>query len=627
MTASSHDNAKQPLAVMADDADINVEAASSSITPSPGESPIRVIAEGDIDNYDDDDLPLDDLATAAGSLGQSAALASIRGFCRLPKGLTWGCAMRTLFFDAVPIFINQMIFFIQQSVTLAFVGQRLGVDLLAGFAIAMSLFNVCGMSITIGFLSGLDTLCSQAYGRDPSGKELCPILHRGIWVSMVFTLPIIVFFFASQPLLVFLFGTSVGEAAGTFLRHMPAYLLINTVCYALQRAMLAHQAAHLSLIATTASTVACPFANYYFVVDSVAGAAWALTVSAAVNTGVLAALAAWHRDSQLRRWPGSTWKQYVEVVLSVADIKVMCAVGFPAMVAVCAEWWSFEILMLSVAVYGPILADSFSVALNIVLVLVAAPNGVGTASSIRLGNALGANQPSVAAAWRRISILANGVIAAFDATMLIVFGGYAVTLFTPDAEVIHTLTQGLPIIALLHIFDCTQTSQQGIYRGAKEQRAAAKITLSCLWLVGLPLSAVLIFFAPMRFKFIAAVSGFCIGLCSVNVLLFVRGRGWNWRKKARAASHRQHDEQAAAEEAEAQRRAAATSQQLIVVVITNGDSEKHPHALSTQATIMTLAVEGASDVELQRDESSSSYGGSADEGAVLITASSNLQRR
>jgi MATE family multidrug resistance protein len=441
--------------------------------------------------------------------------------------------------DTVPVSLNMVVFFITQACTLAFVGHRLGSTLQAAFSIALSVFNVTGMSLAIGFVSSLDTLCSQAYGRDPTGKSLVPIMHRGIWLALLLCVPIILLFLGSESLLVAAFGAELGEPAAVFLRAMPVYLISNTIGYGIQRGLQAHQAAHLSLGSSVVALVACPFANYYLTTGSTAGAALAATVTNIVGTSATAVLAALHPTSKIGAWPGvgRGWRGYVSEVFPNREVMFdVLRIGFPALAACCAEWWAFEFMLLNVSQYGAITADTFSIAMNITIILIATPAGCASAASARLGNALGANRPIEASMWRRLSLVVNCGVAVVDGLFIVLAGSNLARVFTSDDDVLLCFKGAVPMLALMHGLDCVQTSCQNVFRGAGEQHTAARISLVALWIVGLPISVTLTHFASPSLRLPAALLGFSIGLLVIAGWLHKHSASWDWHAKAIKAS-------------------------------------------------------------------------------------------
>ena len=464
-----------------------------------------------------------------------------------PEGLlrAWPAVLRLLAKDAYPIATNLLIFFLTQAITLAFVGKRLGTDLQAGFAVALSVFNVCGMSICIGFLSGLDTLCSQSIGRDPSGRELPALVHRGVVVGVLLTLPIIALFFAIEPALVWGFGATLGHNAAVLLRCMPVYIVSNTLQYGLQRPFQAHQAAHLSLYAGAAMLAICPVANALLTVESAGlpGAAAAVTVTNVCGTLLTVGLALLHPESKIRGLPAGmasrSLAEYRRVVFDPA-VREVFAVSLPALASVCADWWAFEVLLLSVARYGPLLADTFSVTFSILVLMICSPAGAASAAGARIGNALGADQPVVAEAWTRVAFVVNTAFALVDGTLLYLLGGRVVGIYTSDARVIALFTFALPAIMLMHGMDSLSSCCQNAFRGAGRQALAARISLGTLWGIGLPLSIALTLLAPNdTLRFPMALGGFAVGL-AVTAALCARDikLHWDWAALAHAAHHK-----------------------------------------------------------------------------------------
>lgn len=462
-----------------------------------------------------------------------------------PTSASPSAIVRQVVVEGTPIALSLLVFFVFLSISLAYVGQRLGSDLQAAFAIASSIFCVVGMSLCIGFLTCVDTLGSQSYGRDPTGRELPVILHRAIWITFGITIPVLfVFFFAAEPVMVSVFGAKLGRPAAEFLRNMPLYLFMNSIGYGLQRALTVQKAAHLSTVSMAVQTATCPIAHHFLTVDSIAGPAWAMGLSVACGTLTAVLLAAFHPASKLNKWP----RPYFSSVFDPKETREMFALGMHAMAAVCSEWWAFELLLLGCARYGAVLADSMSVAFSILCLAIACPSAVGTVCSINIGNCLGANQPLEARAWLNVarSLIFTFVVA--DTVVLLLFCEPLARLFSTDSNVVTVLSGGLPPIVFMHFWDILQNVQQQVYRGVGEQRAGARLSLLSMWGIGLP-AAIFCAFATQHmsatWQFGSSMIGFSTGLVAAGAMLYRGSNKWDWHGKAAEASRAQEQQQAA----------------------------------------------------------------------------------
>ena len=436
----------------------------------------------------------------------------------------------TLLRNALPASGASLLYFAAQQILLMFVGHHLTPTEMAQYVVGISVFNVAGLSLALGFGGALDTLFSQAYGRLRVGEEtqtaveMGVIAQRGLLLATCLCFPIIIFFYAIGPLLSHFFG-EIGAGAAVFLRYMPPYLLLVTLSSVFHKAFNAQGRTEMMMLAYLACVVVSFPLAYLLSPFGLPGCAAALSGSTVVLFAVSVALGFFHPVSLLHR--GAKWP-LDPLTLQRRPIKEHCKIGFASTVAVCAEWWAFEVLNLTVVRLGPIATDAFNIAYSITACMWAiGAAGTSTAAGVATGNAIGAGEPMLARAYARLSLVLVCCGWGVDIVLLAVFHRAIFFAYTSSPEVLQQL-QGIVVwMCLHHIGDATQFVFQGICRGIGRQAQVARICLVGLWLVALPTS--LLFSRVLGLGLHGVFSGFALGLLLVLVpVLFLYLRSIDW---------------------------------------------------------------------------------------------------
>lgn len=172
--------------------------------------------------------------------------------------------------------------------------------------------------------------------------------------------------------------------------------------------------------------------------------------------------------------------------------------------------------------------------------------GMAAASATRVGNELGAGNPTAAARAALVSTLATLFLSSSAASAL--FGARAAwaRLFTSDAAVLEAARVVLPWTAAAVVGDGVNGALGGCVRGAGRQESAALLNVFFYWALGIPAAALL------AFKFDQGVRGLWVGLaattvvqcCAMATLVF----RFDWSKEAEAAKARVEKSSSAEEE-------------------------------------------------------------------------------
>jgi MATE family multidrug resistance protein len=186
------------------------------------------------------------------------------------------------------------------------------------------------------------------------------------------------------------------------------------------------------------------------------------------------------------------------------------------------EFGAFGAIALLMGTLGTIEVAAHQIAINIAALTFMVPLGVGSASAVLVGRAVGREAPDDA---RRAAVASLGVGVGFmmtSAAVMLLFPGALAGLYTDLSDVLVLATTLIPIAGAFQIFDGTQAVSAGTLRGLGDTRVPMLIGLVGFWLIGLPVSAVLGFWAGLGP--IGLWWGLVAGLGVVAFLLLARMR-------------------------------------------------------------------------------------------------------
>ena len=430
--------------------------------------------------------------------------------------LAWPCVISSVAGQLFPL------------VSLIFTGHIGPGVYLDGTGLALSFANVTGTSFIIGFSSGMDTLCSQAYG----GKNYRLVgvyFQRAILLSLLVCFPIWALWLNAESILILLHqDVTVAAIAGKYLRILcvakPAVILFILSTKFLQTQNVVVPTIFLTGLGNVVN-IGC---HYLFVIHlgfGVEGSAISISLaywSLAIMYVVYIRCSSLYHTS----WPGWTidsfqgWLHY-------------CKYGIPGMIMMCLEWWTFEIGYLVIggtSAHPKVEIGIYSIMFNVSSQLFSVPIGFTVAATVRIGNLLGANNPDLA---RKVSYLCLSIIIVIGINFsvgIFLLKSYLPLLFTRDECIIAGAASTLFITAIYENIDGFQLLASGILKGCGRQGIASIINLLAYQLIALPLAISLSIVLKMD------TMGYWIGIASAiavqGFLFFLLVLCTNWRKVA-----------------------------------------------------------------------------------------------
>lgn len=216
-----------------------------------------------------------------------------------------------------------------------------------------------------------------------------------------------------------------------------------------------------------------------------------------VGCGVASAICAWlgaimamlwvwrapaYRATQpFRNWIAPHWSTQ----------KQLLKLGLPIGLAFLVEVSAFSGVALLLARLGNTTVAAHQIALNLTAMMFMIPMGLGSALTVRVGQALGAGDTAQARYIGHTGLLMGLAIAA-SGGLLLSLGGHALSgLYTSDMPVRELAASLMVFAAVFQLFDASQAILSGILRGYKLTRGPMVAYILAFWLVGLPLGYLL----------------------------------------------------------------------------------------------------------------------------------------
>lgn len=201
-------------------------------------------------------------------------------------------------------------------------------------------------------------------------------------------------------------------------------------------------------------------------------------------------------------------------------IKKILRLGIPSGFQSFFEIGAFSFAAVMVGWIGKNALAAHQIALNVASITYMVVLGFSVASSIRVGNFVGAKDVSQTRRAGFSAILLGISAMIFFALVIIIFNSLIPTFYVKELDVISIASKLLIIAAMFQIFDGTQAVALGSLRGLTDVKIPTLLTFTSYWVISLP-SAYL-----LAFKFNYGVEGIwfglLIGLAVTAVLLTFR---------------------------------------------------------------------------------------------------------
>ncbi|XP_065848301.1 protein DETOXIFICATION 54 [Euphorbia lathyris] len=436
--------------------------------------------------------------------------------------------LKELWGMALPVTAAHLMAFFRSVVSVMFLG-RLGSLELAGGALSIGFTNITGYSVLVGLASGLEPVCSQAYG-SKNWELLSLSLQRMILILLIAIIPISLLWINLESIM-----NSMGQdreitaMAATYCIYSLPDLLTNTLLQPLRVFLRSQQVTKPIMYCSLLAVIFHVPLNYMLVVVMKLGVPGVAMASVVTNMNMVVLMVGyvwWVSGRWEMRWTGG-------IGGVCGGVGPLMKLAVPSCLGICLEWWWYEIV---IVMAGYLANPKLAVAATGILIqttsmMYTVPMALAGCVSARVGNELGAGKPYKAKLAAMVALGCAFFIGIINVTWTIILRERWAGLFTKDTSLKHLVASVLPIIGLCELGNCPQTTGCGILRGTARPAVGARINLGSFYFVGTPVAVGLAFglnvgFAGLWFGLLSAQVA-----CAVSILYVVLVRT-DWEHEA-----------------------------------------------------------------------------------------------
>jgi len=253
------------------------------------------------------------------------------------------------------------------------------------------------------------------------------------------------------------------------------------------------------------------------------GSALATTLTRYTGLAVLLLVARHDLRPMLRPWRREA--------LRAGPLARTFRLGLPIGAQNSVEFTTFAAISVFAGWFGAEAVSGHQVAINLASLMFMVPLGVGSASSVLVGHAIGEQDMPHARRVAASALLAGAGYMVFSACVLLAIPGMLAGAYTSVPGVVAVAAALIPIAGVFQVFDGLQVVAAGVLRGAGDTRAPLVSNVMGFWLVGMPVSLWLGFRAGAGVQ--GLWWGFVAGLAAVAAFLVLRVRSLLSRPVAR----------------------------------------------------------------------------------------------
>ena len=436
----------------------------------------------------------------------------------------WRRELRTMLALAIPVVLSELGWMAQGVVDTIMVG-KLGPAAIGAVAVGNAVYYTPSL-FGIGLLLGLDTLVSQAYGRNDH-DDCHHWLAQGVYLACIATPPLmIIIAAASYGFARFGITPEVAGLAGGYLRILNFGTLPLLLYGGTRRYLQAVGQVRVITVTLIIANLLNWFGNWVLIYGKLGLPALGVNGSAIstclARVGMAVALIgfAWRYERNRGHPLFRHWARP-----SLLKIRQLMRLGAPAAGQIVLEVGAWNGATFAAGWLNPVALATHSIALNYASVTYMVPLGMSAAAAVSVGHAVGAGDPRRA---RRAGWLALALGTGFMVLAAIVFllaPRPLISLYTRDPRVLAEGPALLYVAAAFQIFDGIQTVSTGALRGLGETRVPMIANFVGYWVLGLPLGLTLCF--ALHWGVYGLWIGLTLALVVIASTLLLR-----WRKES-----------------------------------------------------------------------------------------------
>lgn len=400
---------------------------------------------------------------------------------------------------------------------------RLGADVLAAVAVGGSVWML-GFTLCLGILMSISPIVSRLFGAGD-----LPLVGRyvrqGMWLGLMLGTTILILARAyAEPVLAFI-GIDPGFRDLTvgyvkaIMFGMPAIAMFLVFRFTTEGIGMTRPIMYTSLFSLGCNV----FGNWVLMYGNLGAPALG-----AVGCGLSSAITIWLMTTGLGVYV-YLHPRYrpLDIFVKLAPVrgpilKEMLTLGIPIAVMITAESGLFSAVAILIGTIDAQTAAAHQIAINFASTMFMIPLALSSATTVRVGHALGAGDLDAARFRGWIGITASAVFMTCAALFLLTFRDAVVGLYTDDGTVQRIALSLLLMATFFQVADGIQIGAAGALRGYKDTRVPMVINTFAYWVLAFPLAylAAVTYRAPPHYIW----AGFVLGISVAAVMLTLRYR-------------------------------------------------------------------------------------------------------
>jgi MATE family multidrug resistance protein len=420
---------------------------------------------------------------------------------------------------AAPLVVGQLLSMLMNVIDTMLGGQH-GAHTLAAVAVGSAVWSIVWI-VCLGLLFAIPPNVAQ---RDGAGRrdEIAGLLSQGLWIAWTIG---VLLFFAVRSAGVLLTAMQVDpslHANATAMLNAAAYgapalatfLTLRFFCEGLGHTRPTLYFSLFGVVALLPLGYGLIFGRFGFSEHGAEGAGMALAVALWLQAiGIALFVFGSSRFADLQLLRGFTRPRWV-------PIRDLLKLGLPIAVMILMEGSLFVIAALLIGSLGANAIASHQIAINIASITFMVPLGIGMATTVRVGNAVGAGDAQRARQAATAGLLLAIVVQLISASVLALFARQLAGMYTTDLVVAGLAAQLIVIAAVFQFSDGLQVVAASALRGLKDARVPAFLTAVAYWGIGMTLGWYYAFTAERGAP--GMWLGLIAGLTAAAVLLLAR---------------------------------------------------------------------------------------------------------
>lgn len=384
--------------------------------------------------------------------------------------------------------------------------ESLSSEYIAAKSLAGIFMMITGYTVNVAIGAAMDTLCAQAYG---AGKlhEMGIFFQTGILLFALAFVPVAIISYFCVDILVLLgqrhdIAVLARNLVLFMLPSLPFHIVNALLCKILQGQNIIKPMVYAGIVGNIVHDVLI----YVLMFHTSVGYVGSSIASSALVACYTITLCVYFFRSHLyhKEWPG--WR----IGDALRVVPEFLRLGLSGLLMFIFEYWGFA----AVALFAGLLphadvaisADSTYSSFRVLCALFYGT--ISVAGSVRVGNALGANDPERAKAAAYLSVALTVLCSLLTTFVMLLSRNVYPYAYTSDPHVVQVTSSLMLLTCPFQIFAGISAAVQGIFRGSGLQMMGARLNFVSYLALAMPVGIIL------AYQFEMGLTGLWLGLCS-----------------------------------------------------------------------------------------------------------------